>query len=77
MKCPLRGNVECDKLKYHRDELFCSTSKRFLQDMHHTECNGDDEFTKSLGTPCPGCGRHIPLGQNRCTTCGFDLEDLR
>jgi predicted amidophosphoribosyltransferase len=45
--------------------------------MSHTECNGEDEFTKSLGTLCPGCGRTIPLGQNLCTTCGFNLEDIK
>ena len=76
MKCPLRGNIECSKLKYKRDEKYCSAVNKYLQDMHHTECEGLDDFTKSLGTPCPGCGRHIPLGQNRCPDCGFDLRDL-
>jgi len=77
MKCPLRGNIECNKLKYRRDELFCTSIDKFLQDMSHNDCNGEDEFTKSLGCICPACGRIIPLGQNQCTTCGFDLEDLR
>ena len=76
MKCKLRGNIECSKLKFKRDEKYCSSVNKFLQDMSHTECNGDDEFTKSLGCKCPACGRDIPLGQNLCTTCGFDLKDL-
>lgn len=76
MKCPIR-NSECEKLKYHWDELYCSSANKFIKDMHHTECDGCDEHTKSLGCLCPACGRMIPLGQNLCTTCGFNLEDLK
>lgn len=78
MECPLRGNIECNKLKYKRDELYCSSIDKYLKDMYHNECDGADEFTtKDLGTVCPRCRRLIPLGQNLCETCGFDLEDLK
>jgi hypothetical protein len=77
MKCSLRGNIECSKLKFKRDELFCSSVNKYLQDMSQNECNGDDEFTQSLGCKCPACGREISLGQNLCTNCGFDLDDLK
>lgn len=76
MKCPIH-NSECKALKFLRDEKYCSGAKRFLVDLQHNDCPGLDEFTKSLGCKCPACGRDIPLGQNLCTTCGFNLEDLR
>ena len=76
MICPIR-HAECKALKFLRDEKYCSELKKLLIDIHHNDCPGLDSFTQSLGCLCPACGRSIPLGQNLCTTCGFNLEDLK
>ena len=75
MICPIR-NSECKALKFLRDERYCIALKKLLIDIHHNDCPGLDEFTQSLGCICPLCERMIPLGQNRCSTCGYNLNDI-
>lgn len=74
MNCPIR-NSECEKLKYHKDELYCSALNLFIIDIHHNSCPGFDNFSNFIY--CPLCNRKLRVETNICQNCGYDLRDWK